>query len=314
MGLRPKKPYYDAIHASTTMLSPEQDLVAVFLERFSAENTQAAYRQDLTHFFGVLGTSRPNLKVVRTIKPDDVNTWIRHMEREYHPSTVSRRLSAVKSFFDWLIATEALSANPAHPKVIRKSRVVRSSDRPIFSLTRKQASQLIHAADNPRDHAMISVLLYCMLRRSEVAAMNVEDLGETDGHPILRLPQAKGGTNQYVKIPKPAHDALMAHLHANGITSGAIWRSLSNRNTGERITPKTIYNVVNALSARSGLRRIHPHILRHTGCTLAIDAGASVMAVRAHARHRSINTTMNYIHQRERLDKSAGDFIDLEGD
>jgi integrase len=70
--------------------------------------------------------------------------------------------------------------------------------------------------------------------------------------------------------------------------------------------------IVNRAAAACGIHgQIGAHTLRHTGCTLAIEGGASIQQVQSHARHKSIETTMMYVHQRDRLANNAADFIDL---
>ena len=142
--------------------------------------------------------------------------------------------------------------------------------------------------------------------------MNVEDIGHVDGHTILTLKRAKGGANQIVKVPGRVASALDSFVRDNGYQSGPIWRSVSNRNLGARISGSAIYKIVRGLSERAGIQnRVGAHTLRHTGCTLAIEGGASLQQVQSHARHKSIETTMRYVHQRDRLANSAADFIDL---
>lgn len=294
------------------MFSPDQDLIAVYLQRFSSENTRTAYRTDLDLFFSFLGTGRSTSRIISRIDTAAINSWIEHLEQEFRPRTVNRKVSCVRGFFEWLIAIEVLHANPAHPKVIRRIAKVRSSDNPILSLSKEDASHLIRTASSHRDRAMISVLLYCVLRRSELVAMNVEHIQFAGKHPILVIPDSKGGKDQYVKIPAPAYAELTGFIAEMGISRGAIWLSTSNRNKGGRLTARSVYNILRESALKSGLQHIHPHMLRHTGCTLAIDAGASVPEVQVHARHQSINTTMTYVHQKNRLTKSAGDYIDLD--
>jgi integrase len=66
------------------------------------------------------------------------------------------------------------------------------------------------------------------------------------------------------------------------------------------------------MADQAGLPEIGAHTLRHTGCTLAIESGASIQQVQTHARHKNIETTMVYVHQRDRLGNSAADFINID--
>ena len=130
---------------------------------------------------------------------------------------------------------------------------------------------------------------------------------------VLRLHRAKGGANQIVKIPPRAASALFNFIESQGYNSGPVWRSMSsNASGGKRLSGSSIYKIVRKLGERAGIQeRVGAHTLRHTGCTLAIEGGASLQQVQTHARHKSIETTMRYVHQRDRLADSAADFIDL---
>ncbi|MEL7170872.1 MAG: tyrosine-type recombinase/integrase, partial [Bacteroidota bacterium] len=97
------------------------------------------------------------------------------------------------------------------------------------------------------------------------------------------------------------------------IEGGPLWRSFSNNSYGKALSDRSIYSIVKKYAARSGLAAtVGAHTLRHTGCTLAIEQGASLQQVQAHARHKRIETTMVYIHQRDRLRDSAADHIRLD--
>lgn len=142
--------------------------------------------------------------------------------------------------------------------------------------------------------------------------MNAEHVRPLGRYWILDLPQTKGGSDEFIKIPASVVEAIETMKDHYGITSGPLWRSLSNRNRGERLTPRSVYNIVSNAAARAGLDDVGAHTLRHSGCTLAIDSGASVQQVQAHARHKNMDTTMMYVHQREKLRDSAADFINID--
>ena len=143
--------------------------------------------------------------------------------------------------------------------------------------------------------------------------MNVEDLGRAGAHTVLTIRQAKGGANQIVKVPDRVAEIVTSFVQDQGYSSGPVWRSFStNASRGRRLSGSSIYKIVRQLGERAGIsERVGAHTLRHTGCTLAIENGASLQQVQSHARHQSIETTMRYVHQRDRLANSAADFIDL---
>lgn len=329
MSTSPDNPYYrtDASPAAGALVSPaahaklgraftaQSDLIPLYLLRFDRENTRRAYRRDIESFFG---SPVVTLEMAASVTFSDVNEAIRALEAEgKSPATLRRHLASLRGFFSWLTALGFLDLNPADRHLVRK--IPKSSeDQLVTVLTRDQAQRLLSAVDmakptGPRDYALVSTLLNCVLRRSEASSMNVEDLGSSGRHAVLTIRRAKGGANQTVKIPESLSALLTQYIQSRGYTSGPVWRSYStNQSSGKRLSGSSIYKIVRRLGERAGLpAQIGAHTLRHTGCTLAIEAGASLQQVQAHARHKNVETTMRYVHQRDRLANSAADFIDL---
>ena len=106
--------------------------------------------------------------------------------------------------------------------------------------------------------------------------------------------------------------SIQSVMDDQGFSTGPVWRSLSNNSLGRRISGSSVYAIVSKYARLAGiLDRVGAHTLRHTGCTLAIEAGASIQQVQTHARHKNIETTMLYVHQRDRMAHNAADFIRL---
>lgn len=143
--------------------------------------------------------------------------------------------------------------------------------------------------------------------------MNLEHLRRAGAYWVLDLPAAKGGSNQTVKVPDHVALAITDFTRQSGISAGPVWRSHSNNEScGRRLSPSGIYTIVNRQAKVAGIDGVvGAHTLRHTGCTLAIEGGATIQQVQTHARHKNVETTMVYVHQRDRLANSAADFIDL---
>lgn len=302
--------------AGTGVITDTSDLLPIYLLRYDRKETRRAYESDLKRFFKSDLISLDHAKGMSFI---DVNQHLSAMEAAgAKASTIHRRIASIRGFFEWLIALQLLQANPAHRSVVRRVRRVSMKDRSITVLTSDQARRLIdatrHAGDAAsRDHAMITVMLYCVLRRSEVAAMDLGHVRRVGSYWVVDLPTTKGGADQYVKLPDHVQEIISAMASEYGISSGPLWRSMSsNRSRGSRLTPGSIYRIVKRTAERAALAQdIGAHTLRHTGCTLAIESGASIQQVQVHARHKNIETTMTYVHQRDKLRDSAADKIDL---
>lgn len=291
------------------------NLLPAFLQRFDREQTRRAYKSDLSIFFG---TDCVDIELARRATFLHVNEYISKLENHGHkPSTIKRKVAAIRGFFNWLEALDLLDKNPAKPQLLRRIRRVNRLDSPVMFLSSEQAADLIAAAADGgkasvRDATLIKTMLHCVLRRSEAAAMNVDHVRPMGRYWILDLPNTKSGSGQYVKIPPHVVDDIDDHRNHYGISSGPLWRSLSNNSRSQRLSTNAIYTIVRKTAAKAGLSDIGAHTLRHTGCTLAIEAGASLQQVQSHARHKSIETTMVYIHQRDRLKDSAADYIHVK--
>lgn len=286
------------------------NLIELYLSRYDSKSTREAYRSDLVDFFRTRTVSLERIEEVTFV---DVNQYLDLLLEEKSNSTVRRRISSIRGFYDWLIALDVVNHNPAAKEIVKKIKPTNANDRPVKFLTKSQATKLIGAASNLRDKTLIKVLLYCVLRRGEAAAMDIEHIEQVGNGWILNIPKAKGGDGQYVKMP----DHLVADIHKMcqhyGIKSGQVWRSHSNNNRGGRLSGTAIYNIVRKTSERIDLK-IGPHVLRHTGCTIAIYEGAEPLQVKRFARHKKLDTTMLYVHQKERMEESASDYLDFTED
>lgn len=296
--------------------SDDVNLIPAFLHRYDRQRTRKAYGDDLRAFFD---SDFVDIEMVRRAHFLHVNQYIADMERDgYKPSTIKRRIAAIRGFFEWLVAVDVLDKNPANRHVLRRVKGSGGRDRALIILTSDQAARLVEATADvgeaaPRDRALILTLLHCVLRRSEAAAMDVEHIRPLGHYWILDLPHTKGGADQYVKIPAHVVEEIEDMKEFFGITDGPLWRSLSNNSRGNRLSERSIYGIVDRTAKRAGLPdEIGAHSLRHTGCTLAIEAGASIQQVQSHARHKNIESTMIYVHQRDRLRDSAADYIHID--
>jgi site-specific recombinase XerD len=295
--------------------APTTNLLPAYLERYDRPETRRAYRNDLVSFFG---TAHVSADLARAASFLHINQHILDLESAgARPSTIKRRVAAIRGFFDWALALELIPRNPANKQLLRRVRSSRTEDRSIVFLTSEQASALLDATEAAgnaalRDRALLQTLLHCVLRRSEAAAMDVAHVRPLGHYWIVDLPRAKGGADQYVKIPAHVVEEIDAMKRHYGIASGPLWRSLSNRTKDARLSAHGIYQIVRRTAQRAALPEIGAHALRHTGCTLAIEAGATLQQVQAHARHKQIQTTMTYLHQRDRLRDSAADYIHIK--
>lgn len=280
-----------------------QDLIGTFLLKQRSENTKRAYTSDLGMFFG---TSRVNMDLAKSITFINVNKYIEGLEADgLTATTIARKVSVIRSFYDWLMALGVIVLNPAAKPLIRPVKSTSSRNKVVYYLTPQQMRLVLLSTRTTRDYTIIAVMMYCALRRSEVVDLKVENIKKVGDRTVIMLPKSKGGNDQFVVVPSHAVEILERHIDGTGITSGPVFKGPQ----GGRLSADWVYKIVKQAAERAGINGVGAHTLRHTGCTLALAGGATVVQVMEHARHKNIETTMRYIHNQERLSSSAGDSI-----
>lgn len=297
------------------MNTPET--IRAFLASFDSPHTRRAYKTDVKAFLR-------DVDDLRRATPTDVGDHIRAMERSGRAAaTVRRRLSAVRRLYDWLVDRGTMDRNPArayrHAPSPAPAAATPAADAP-STLSRSETERFLQATaeageSSVRDRGLVLTILYGALRRAEVAAMNVEHVRPLGRHWVVDVPEGASWSAAYVKVPALVVEAIDAVRDRYGIEGGALWRSLSNRNRGARLTPDAIYKVVRRTARRAGLEGVDVEALRHTGLRLAVEAGASLQQVQVHARLQSATSADRYAPAESRpgrLQENAADFVELD--
>lgn len=298
------------------------DPLAAFA-RDLAPRTRRAYAADLAEFFAFLGLDPSDTATLRLVTPAHVAEYAAHVSKRdatgtlANAATVARKLSSVRSAFNWLRACGVLEGNPA--AFVRSPRV--SAQSPRQGLSKGEARAMVDGMTGVsvkalRDRAILLVMLYGGLRRAEVSALRIGDLYEERGYSVAHV-RGKGGKVRTVPLKVEAVRAVAEYLEADGRTgAGAdvpLFVPTRNNRTGKTdraMTPGMVWYVVREAAARAGIiKRISPHSLRHTAITLALDGGAKVERVQAFAGHADPKTTIRYFRTAADLDQSAAHAI-----
>lgn len=243
------------------------------------------------------------------VKPTraDVLAYKAHLrDRDLSPFTVSGYMTAVRKFFEWAEG-EGYYLNIAKGvKGAKKPRGFRKDP-----LTVKQVKDLLASIETEtlqgkRDHAILNLLIRTALRTIEVIRADVGDIRQQGGEAILWV-QGKGRDtkDEFVLLTPETLGPIRAYLATRGQVSDQdpLFVSESHRNQGERLTTRSIRRIVKSRLTGIGIEdeRLTAHSLRHTAITLSLMAGASIQEAQALGRHASINTTMIYAHNLDRI-------------
>jgi integrase/recombinase XerD len=224
-------------------------------------------------------------------------------------ATVLLRLSVVRLFYDYLVLEGLRPTNPVGRMHWHRRYGHWPGDAPLVRRHRKlpwipteEQWQAILAAmqhESPRNRAMFALSYDAALRRQEVVRVNIGDLDPA--HRLIRIPaeNAKNGCERVVPYAEPTARLLAAYLdHRRQLTreGGRLFVSFSHRNLGQPISVWTWAKTITNVALVSGVGRFTTHTLRHLCLTDLARAGWDIHEIAAFAGHRSLASTLQYIH------------------
>ena len=276
--------------------------------RNSSVHTQRSYAADLSGFTDFLERRGELGSFPADLSRTTVRAYVVALSEEgYSKRSTARKLSSLRSFFNYLVRTGELESNPAEG--VRAPKL----DRPLPRfLEVEEVERLMAAASAPdlwglRDRAILETLYGAGLRVSELVSVNVNDLDFSAG--LVRA-QGKGRKERLAPLGRAAMQCLgkyLAALHRAGLNGGGPRPCFINRR-GERLDVRSIRRLVAKYLARAGLRhRASPHTLRHSFATHLLDRGADIRVVQDLLGHASLASTQVYTHLTTERLKAAYD-------
>jgi integrase/recombinase XerC len=290
---------------------PSNQLIESFVdyiltERGLSPNTGRAYQHDVEEFFAFIHKGvqpapehyqESDLYNLKRIDGFMLRRYLGILHKRNAKSTVARKLSAIRTFFRFLIKRGILEDNPANmvktPKQKKPIPVYLPVDEMFRLLDSVQSDTLLGL----RNRAIFETLYSCGIRVSELTGMNVSDLDFSNS--LVRV-LGKGKKQRIVPIGKKAISAIKAYRsRLQQETGPGIDREgpvFLNKNRG-RLTSRSIARILKKTVNDCGLiSPVSPHALRHTFATHLLDAGADLRIVQELLGHKSLSTTQKYTH------------------
>jgi site-specific recombinase XerD len=187
-----------------------------------------------------------------------VREWIKDLQhRDYSPGSVNTWLAGLRSLFAWAHEQGYIPFNPVMGvRGARRRGTTRAHKRD--ELTAAEVLAVFKTCDESsvgkRDLAILSLMAYAALRQTEIHRANVEDLRTKDDRLVLWV-QGKGSADKddFVVLSPAAERALRGWLSIHPTNSGAMFVSLGNRNNGERLSLRTIRQIVKRRYSKAGI-------------------------------------------------------------
>ncbi len=273
-----------------------EELLEAFLNHLAHEknysaHTLRAYRRDLEDYLRFLEKSPEEAELA------DLRAFVIRLRRKVSARTVARKLSAVKSFYRFLLRRGLLRETA----LLALSGPRLSRDLPRV-LTVDEALKLVENATprdfwTLRDRVALELLYGAGLRASEVCGLRVNDLHlETR---LIRV-RGKGRRERLVPFGRKALEALRAYLPQRESFLSALGKHreehlLLNRRGGP-LSPRSLQRIVKKYAAELGLSDVHPHVLRHSFATHLLESGADLRSIQELLGHSRLTTTERYTH------------------
>lgn len=221
------------------------------------------------------------------------------------PATWARKISAVSSWYDYLISEEIIDRNPA--KIATRPSIDRDIS-PATGVDDKEIDPFLDQAekDGLRTNALICMLYFGGLRLGSVLAANFGDLQWEGGDRVLWL-TVKGGKKRRVYLEPEAVEPLDDYLASRGEVEDD--DPLFVTSTGARLDEAYCWRLVRRLARQAGMKswaQLSPHSLRHTHITHALDAGVAREVVQDNMGHADDRTTRRYDRARNLRKNRSG--------
>ena len=282
---------------NSTLRTPTTRVLDGFLARYRG-NTRTLYEIDMRVYLDWCEADGTDpLRAVRS----DVERFARHLEevRGNKAATVAHRLGVIRMFYRVALSDGVIDRDPTIFLHIPK---VHRDPHSIAWLDRSQMGRLMRAASETSvaHETLVTLMGVLGLRVSEACAVNVEDFHEDEmGYRVLRV---VGKGNKPATIPIPIPSLRVIERARDGRTSGPL--ILTKR--GNRQNRAGAYDWVKRLATKAGLDpNLHPHALRHSAITGALDAGVELRDAQVFARHADPRTTAHYDRRSFDLDRHA---------
>lgn len=265
-------------------------------ERQASRHTVSNYQRDIQYFLDWYRAAELPEIDFRTVQ-----YYLAHLNRQaMAASSVARKLSAIRQYFDFLVEHKQLADNPAKnvkspkiPKVLPKALPV------------DDINQLLNQPDayfdlakplQIRDYTILELLYSAGIRVAELASINVNDLDLANGQAVVL---GKGNKERVIHIGEKATQALKSWLAVRSQCCRAdhVTEALFLNKDGKRLSIRGIQYQMKAVGKRFNLNlNLHPHRLRHSFGSHLLQSGADLRAVQELLGHSDISSTQIYTH------------------
>jgi len=266
-------------------------------ERNYSENTVRAYTTDLLYFRDFLSKKKLSAGEkdidVAKIEEMDIREYISWLYTRNSKSSISRKLTSIRTFLEFLIREGEIQKNSAKlvptPKAEKRTPAFLTVDE-VFLLVEKPKDKGILGL---RDRAILELLYSSGLRVSELSGIDLKDVN-LDASFVKVL--GKGSVERIVPLGSKAIESIRNYLVKREELKPKVGYLFLN-SRGGKLSERSVARIVKKYATISGIpKNVSPHVLRHTFATHLLGDGADLRAIQEMLGHKSLSTTQRYTH------------------
>ena len=275
--------------------------IPAFLEYLSLEkkcspHTLKAYQANL-EAFEVFITEQGSLEAIEEVSYGEIRAWIVSLIQSGNtPRTVNRKLSALRSYYKFLLRIGSIPVSP-----LKEHKALKTDTKVALPFSQEEIQRLLAADFFPEEYTgflqrtVIQLLYYTGIRRSELIELKVQDVELSEG-----LMKVLGKRNKERLLPllpeiKTQLTQLLEQQKQYQISRESEHFFVNSR--GKKLSEAFVYETVKTyLSKVSTKTKRSPHVLRHSFATHLLDQGADLNAIKDLLGHSSIAATQHYTH------------------
>ncbi len=263
-------------------------------ERNYSPNTITAYQRDL-ETFQVFYKNEFEEDDISLIQYPMIRSWIVELvEAGISNRSINRKMSALKSYYNFLLKTRQITESPLH-----KHRALKVSKKLNIPFTEKEINEVLEFFDNSenfesvRNKLIIELLYTTGMRRAELI-----DLKNSSIDLSQKVVKVLGKRNKERNIP--LLDSVIKTIGKYQIQKNKIGTNFDNffiTKRGGVLYPALVYRITNEYFSKVSLKtKKSPHVIRHSFATHLLNEGADLNSVKELLGHSSLASTQVYTH------------------
>jgi len=274
--------------------------IAELERRGASPHTVRNYKLDLRQWAQYFAPTQEVAADIGAVDLRLMREWLAGLyDLRLSPVSIRRKLAAVRSLFDFLVAEGLAKTNVASlvktPKAPQRLPDVMSEEKAENILDGVEARKPEPLPSRERDLAILELLYGCGIRVSELVGSNIDDFDFEEGWLKVR---GKGNKERQVPLPETALKAVEQYLRS-GRQGAAMGRKLASplfvNRKGARLSDRQVRRLVKLYAVlATGDGTVHPHSFRHAYATHLLADGADLRSIQELLGHARLSTTQKY--------------------